>query len=131
MSNSPFLNSVRKFCRVKHYSLKTEKAYLHWIKRFIFFHKKQHPLKMAEPEVEQLLTYIAQVLNHEEAMNVISHLKGVHQLIGALMYGGGFRISEVLRLRIKDFDFTRHTIAALSGELQLAKISEARTKSQL
>jgi integron integrase len=167
MSNSPFLNSVKKFCRVKHYSLKTEKAYLHWIKRFIFFHKKQHPLKMGEFEVEQFLTYIAQVskvspttqnqalcalsfmyktvldkplinmrfqyaktpqrvpqvLNHEEAMNVISHLKGIHQLIGALMYGGGFRISEVLRLRIKDFDFTRHTIYIFRSKGQKDRVT--------
>ncbi len=39
MSNSPFLNSIRTDMRQKGYALKTEKTYLHWIKRFILFHK--------------------------------------------------------------------------------------------
>ncbi|AKX52505.1 hypothetical protein AKN91_01535 [Thiopseudomonas alkaliphila] len=43
MSNSPFLNSIRTDMRQKGYALKTEKTYLHWIKRFILFHKKRHP----------------------------------------------------------------------------------------
>ena len=37
MSNSPFLNSIRTDMRQKGYALKTEKTYLHWIKRFILF----------------------------------------------------------------------------------------------
>ena len=53
---------------------------------------------------------VPQVLNHSEALNVISHLSGVHKIIATLMYGAGCRISEVLRLRIKDFDFERNTI---------------------
>lgn len=48
MSNSPFLNSIRTDMRQKGYALKTEKTYLHWIKRFILFRgfkfKVQHPV---------------------------------------------------------------------------------------
>ena len=42
-SASPFLEEVRHAIRVRHYSLRTEDAYLGWIKRFILFHGKRHP----------------------------------------------------------------------------------------
>ena len=40
------LDQVRAAIRTRHYSLRTEQAYLHWIKRFIFFHDKRHPKDM-------------------------------------------------------------------------------------
>jgi integron integrase len=45
--------------RAKHYSLRTEQSYLHWIKRFILFHGKRHPRDMGAPEVEAFLTALA------------------------------------------------------------------------
>jgi len=45
--------------RTRHYSKRTEQTYVHWIKRFIFFHKKRHPVEMAEAEVNQFLTHLA------------------------------------------------------------------------
>jgi len=45
---SPFLNRVQEALRVRHYSIRTEKVYLDWTKRFILFHHKQHPENMAE-----------------------------------------------------------------------------------
>ncbi len=53
------LDQVRAAIRTRHYSLRTEKAYIHWIKRFIFFHKKRHPLEMGEGEVGQFLSSLA------------------------------------------------------------------------
>ena len=53
------LNQVRDKIRVKHYSIRTEQAYTDWIKRFILFHKKQHPKDMGAGEVEQFLTHLA------------------------------------------------------------------------
>lgn len=46
VSSSPFLRSVVEAIRVRHYSIRTEKAYIDWIKRFILFHDKRHPAKM-------------------------------------------------------------------------------------
>ncbi len=46
------LDQVRERCRVKHYSLRTEKAYVHWIKRTILFHGKRPPNEMGASEVE-------------------------------------------------------------------------------
>ena len=59
MSTSPFLESIRHILRTKHYSIQTEKAYLHWIKRFILFNQKRHPKDMGEEEVSNYLTYLA------------------------------------------------------------------------
>lgn len=56
---SPFLQQVINQIRVRHYSRRTEETYLHWIKRYIFFHKKRHPREMGEREVAQFLTDLA------------------------------------------------------------------------
>lgn len=39
MAKSPFLEGVRSEIRLRGYSMRTEKTYIHWIKRFIFFHQ--------------------------------------------------------------------------------------------
>ena len=60
MSSSPkLLDQVRHTIRVKHYSIRTEEAYLNWIKRFILFHHKRHPREMNSAEIEQFLTHLA------------------------------------------------------------------------
>jgi integron integrase len=53
------LERVRDRIRVKHYSLRTEQAYVDWIKRFIRFHGKRHPLTMGAAEVEAFLSHLA------------------------------------------------------------------------
>lgn len=53
------LDQVRDVIRVKHYSPKTEESYVHWIKRYIFFHDKRHPMEMGEEEIETFLTHLA------------------------------------------------------------------------
>ena len=53
------LAQYRERLRVKHYSLRTEDAYLHWVRRFIHFHGKRHPREMGGPEVEAFLSHLA------------------------------------------------------------------------
>jgi hypothetical protein len=53
------LDIVRDKIRFKHYSLSTEKTYVFWIKHYIFFHNKKHPIDMAKKEIEKFLTYLA------------------------------------------------------------------------
>jgi integron integrase len=53
------LDRVRHTLRRKHYAIRTEEAYLNWIKRFIFFHHKRHPQEMDTPEIEAFLTHLA------------------------------------------------------------------------
>jgi integron integrase len=45
--------------RMRHYSYHTEKTYVHWITRFIFFHHKRHPREMGAAEISQFLSMLA------------------------------------------------------------------------
>ena len=53
------LDQVREAIRARHYSPRTEEAYVHWIKRFIFFHNKRHPAEMSEAEIAAFLSSLA------------------------------------------------------------------------
>ena len=61
MKKSPvkLLDQVRNLIQVKHYSIRTEEAYVSWIKRFILFHNKKHPKDMGHREIEAFLTHLA------------------------------------------------------------------------
>ena len=149
------LEQVSDSMRVKHYSYRTEQTYIHWIRRFILFHNKRHPLEMSEPEVETFLTHLAverhvaastqnqalcsilylyrhvlhrplgatidsvrarpsrylpTVLSQQEIQDLFQNLQGIHQLFAKLLYGSGMRLTEGLRLRVKDLDFARSQI---------------------
>jgi hypothetical protein len=53
------LDQVSEVIRMKHYSIRTEQAYVEWIKRYIFFHNKRHPTDMAEPEIRAFISDLA------------------------------------------------------------------------
>ncbi|PZR74522.1 MAG: integron integrase [Chthoniobacterales bacterium] len=53
------MEQVRDVLRLKHYSLRTERAYCDWIERFIRFHRLRHPREMTELEVGEFLTHLA------------------------------------------------------------------------
>lgn len=155
------LDHVRQAIRTRHYSGKTEKAYVHWIKRFIFFHNKRHPMEMAEAEIGQFLSSLATdghvsastqnqafnailflydqvlgkkiglidgvvrakrpqrlpvVLTKDEVKNVIDRMTGVPRLMAILLYGGGLRLMECCRLRVKDIDFYQNEILVRAGK---------------
>ena len=57
------LDQVRDVIRRKHYNIRTEQAYVDWIKRFIIYHNKRHPAGMAEDDIAQFLTHLARNLN--------------------------------------------------------------------
>jgi integron integrase len=60
VSPSPkLLEQVRQRLRVKHYSLRTEESYIRWIRQFILFNNKRHPLEMGAAEIESFLSYLA------------------------------------------------------------------------
>lgn len=58
-SEPRLLDQVRNKIRTKHYSIRTEQAYVDWVRRFILFHGKRHPLAMGASEVEAFLTHLA------------------------------------------------------------------------
>lgn len=153
-STSPFLEMVRREIRLRGYSLRTEKSYLFWIKKFILFQQKRHPSTMGGEEVKAFLTWLAverdvavntqkialnalvflyqkvlkielgelgfslakkqrhlpSVLTPAEVALILQHLHGRDRLIIELLYGSGLRITEALRLRVQDIDFTNYSI---------------------
>lgn len=79
------LDQVRQAIRTRHYSYLTEKAYVSWVKRFIFFHNKRHPTEMGEVEIANFLSALARD-NHvssstqNQALNAVLFL--YHEVLG-------------------------------------------------
>ncbi|MGB9872428.1 MAG: integron integrase, partial [Anaerolineae bacterium] len=53
------LDQLREVLRLKHYSYRTEQAYVDWVRRFILFHNKRHPAEMGAPEIQAFLAHLA------------------------------------------------------------------------
>ena len=58
-SKPKLLDQVRSAIRIRHYSRRTEKAYVFWVRRFVIFHRMRHPAEMGEAEVTAFLTSLA------------------------------------------------------------------------
>jgi integron integrase len=58
-SGPKLLDRVRAAIRIRHYSPRTEQAYVDWIRRYIFFHQVRHPRDMGEKEVQRFLSHLA------------------------------------------------------------------------
>jgi len=56
---STLLARLRHALRVRHYSIRTEQAYVEWVRRFVFFHGKRHPRELGAAEVRAFLTHLA------------------------------------------------------------------------
>lgn len=156
------LDVMRERIRLRHYSIRTETAYLGWVKRFILFHGKRHPEALGKGEVEAFLTSLAvahnvaaatqaqalsailflyrevleqplpwldevvrakqpkrlpTVLTAGEVARVLAAVEDpLMALMVRLLYGTGMRLMEVVRLRVKDVDFTRREILVREGK---------------
>jgi integron integrase len=155
------LDRTRAILRRKHYAYNTEQRYLAWIRRFILFHRKRHPIHMGRPEIETFLTHLAvkekvaaatqnqalnailflyrtvldrpiefpldsvrarrpkripTVLSREEIARLLPCLAEPYRLIGKLLYGSGLRVSEAVRLRVKDVGFEQLHLAVRDGK---------------
>jgi integron integrase len=155
------LDRVRDLIRIKHYSIRTEQAYLQWIRRYIIFHRKQHPQNLGGEHLIEFLSdlavrgkvaaatqnqalhailflyrevlridlpwidnvqrakraeHIPVVLTRREVAAVLAQLEGTVWLMASLTYGGGLRLLECLRLRIKDLDFDRCELTVREGK---------------
>ena len=79
MAPPKLLERVRTAVRVRHYSRRTEEAYVRWARRYVLFHQKRHPSEMGAPEIEAFLTYLAVELNvasatQNQALNALVFL---------------------------------------------------------
>lgn len=162
------LDQVRDQIRLKHYSIRTERVYCEWIKRYVRFHNYRHPMEMGAPDVEAFLSDLAvrrdvsastqnqalaallflykQVLKQDlpwlgevvrakkparlpvvlsisEVQQILGQLDGDVGLIARLLYGGGLRLMEGVRLRVKDVDFSRNEIIIRDGKGQKDRVT--------
>ena len=85
------LDQVRDVIRKKHYSIRTEQAYVNWIRQYILFHKKCHPKDMGEKEISQYISHLA------TDRNVASSTQ--NQALNAIV----FLYKHVLRIELGDF----------------------------
>ena len=53
------LDRAREIMRLRHYSIRTERSYINWMRRYILFHHKRHPQDMGPAEIEAFLTHLA------------------------------------------------------------------------
>jgi integron integrase len=169
------LDQVRDAIRAKHYSYRTEKTYVQWIRRFILHHGTRHPQAMGEEEVREFLTHLAVkrqvsassqnqalaallflyrevlrqelgwvegivrakrperlpvVLTRAEVRAILDQLQGTKRLMAELLYGGGLRLTECLRLRVKDVDFEYGQLIIRDGKGQKDRITLLPTTSR-
>jgi integron integrase len=103
------LDRVRDAIRARHYSRRTEKAYVAWIRRYIFSHGKRHPAEKRPHHLPVLLT-------RGEVRAVLAEIHGVPRLMAILLYGAGLRLLECARLRVQDIDIARRQIVVRSGK---------------
>ena len=118
-ANPKLLDQVRQAIRTRHYSPRTEETYIHWIKRFIFFHNKRHPAEMAEPEIARFLSNLAAESKvsgstQNQALNALLFL--YHQVLGKEIgyVNGVVRAKKAPRLPVV---LTRGEIQALLSHL--------------
>jgi integron integrase len=114
------LDRVRHALRLRHRSPRTESAYVHWIRRFVLFHGKRHPVELGEREVEAFLTQLAvegrvSASTQNQAMNAIVFL--YREVLGRELgdFSQRVRASQPQRLPAV---LTRAEVRALLGELR-------------
>ena len=155
------LQRVRDTLRTRHYSRRTEKAYVGWISRFFAALHGTTPTDAGVDHVTAFLTRLAtkdevtastqnqafsallflfrevlerdlegladiprakrpvrlpQVLTRAEVTSLLGRLRGTPALMASIMYGGGLRVLECCRLRVKDIDFAKGEITVRDGK---------------
>jgi integron integrase len=161
MAAGGLLSDVRRVLRARHYSPRTERTYVHWVRRFVRFAGLRHPRDLGSSDVTAFLTDLAvrrgvsaatqnqalaallflyrevlecrlgwldglvrarrptrvpAVLSPAEVKQVLERMTGVPRLVGWVLYGGGLRLQEGLRLRVKDVELRHGRIVVRDGK---------------
>lgn len=158
--SNPWEKRLVQSVRRNHLMLRTEKAYLGWLRRFLQWLGENDPTEGAKAYIEDYLEHLASnelvsygtqkqalnalvyfyqrtlemdigelhftraksykrlpiVLSAVEVSRLISEMKGTYFLMAQLAYGGGLRVSELVRLRIKDVDIDRRQLVVRCGK---------------
>src|SRR5258705_11406024 len=92
------LEQVSEVMRFKHYSLRTERTYREWIRRFILFHGKRHPREMGATEVGSFLSHLA-VQRHVASSTQNQALNALVFLYGQVLHVDLGQIGEIQRAK--------------------------------
>jgi integrase len=124
------LDRVREALRLRHYSPRTERAYLAWIRRYVVFHGKRHPADMGRDEVTRFLSALAvdakvSASTQNQALAALLflydavldvELPWLADLVRAEAPRRLPVVLECARLRVKDADFSANQIVVRSGK---------------
>lgn len=124
MSKSPFIEQLRGEMRLRGYSIRTERAYLFWIKQYIFYNNKRHPKDMGMEEVKAFLTWLA--VHRHVAVNTQK------VALNALV----FLYHKVLKQELGEIDFSpatkqRHLPTILSKSEVAAILNKLNRRDRL
>lgn len=78
---SQFLEEFRHAIRPRHYSIRTEQAYVDWIRRFIFLHGKRHPHEMGEADVCCFLTHLVPAWDSNPIEGAVVACQGARRIL--------------------------------------------------
>ncbi len=165
---SPLLEALKTEIRSRHYSIRTESAYVDWVRRFIAFHNYSDPVNLDSASVKTYLDYLAvkreiaastqnqalnalvfffnnivkrpiedmesfirakrpqrlpEVMTRDEIQTLFDNMEGIPALMAGLMYGGGLRLMECVRLRVMDIDFSRRQVMIRDGKGQKDRVT--------
>ena len=120
LRSTRLLDQLREQIRYLHYSLRTEEAYVYWVKKFIRFHQMRHPRDMGQPEVEAFLTMLAvqrkvSASTHRQALSALLFL--YQKVFGLELAWMDDLARPVPRKRIPVV-LTRAEVQALLGKLE-------------
>lgn len=114
------LDQARQVMHTRHYSYRTEKAYIGWMKRFIVLHQKRHPAEMGEAEIGQFLSRLASdshvsASTQNQALNALLFL--YREVLGKEIgyVHGVVRAKRPKRLPVV---LTREEVRSILGQLQ-------------
>ena len=155
------LSALRTRIRFRHYSLRTERTYEHWVRRYMAFHGRANPSSLGAEAIVAFLSALATranvaaatqnqamcallflykevlriplpflsgipkakgakrrptVLSRREIAALFEQMSGTIGLIARLQYGAGLRLTECLRLRVKDLDLDRGELVVRFGK---------------
>jgi integron integrase len=121
MSN--LLNQVRERLRTRHYSIRTEEAYIFWIKDFILFNRKRHPATMGVQQISAFLSHLA-LQRHVSASTQNQALSAILFLYKEVLDQPLERIEGVVRAKMSTrlpVVFTRDEAQAVLSHLNGTK----------
>jgi integron integrase len=119
------MDQMREALRTRHYSPRTEEAYMLWVRRFIRFHKMRHPKDMGEREINEFLTYLAvdAKVSASTQNQALSGLLFLYRYVFGLDLGD---LGDVVRARkshhipiVMTRDETRAVLSRMDGDTKL------------